>query len=75
MFVPGKPFQPSLMFVGEARDKHSTLLRTFINITNLKGFIRLGPGGVIVIKKLSPSFANFRNKLECLSLASLSSLV
>jgi hypothetical protein len=37
MFVPGRPFQPSLMFMGKARlerlarDKQSSLLRKMVN--------------------------------------------
>ncbi len=74
MFVPGKPFRPSLMFVGKAkayarveqlkctslvlgpglsykhwtrlerlvRDKHSSLLRKFVNYDR-KEFYNIGP--------------------------------
>jgi hypothetical protein len=48
-FVPGKPFQPILMFVGEdrrlerlARDKHSSLSRKSMNYDRKKVY-RTGP--------------------------------
>ncbi len=44
---------------------------TFISIAQLTVY---GPGAY-VIKLFSPYFMNFPNKLECLSLASLSSLL
>jgi len=83
VFVPGKPFQPSLMFVSKAgaylneaplrcstlgcapslthqhetklerpaRDKHSSLLDTFVNY-RCKRFMTLGPG-CYSLKKIS----------------------
>jgi hypothetical protein len=39
-------------------------------ITAVKGFIRSTPGACI-IKILRPLFTDFRNNLECLTLASL----
>ncbi len=51
MFVPGKPLQPSLMFVGKAgaRDKHSNLLRKSVNYGR-KSFIVQAPG--VFVKSL-----------------------
>ncbi len=36
MFVPGRPFQPSPMFEGRDRDKHSSLLAPFVNYARKK---------------------------------------
>jgi hypothetical protein len=36
MFVPGKPFQPSLMFVGKARVKHLSILKISENYNSKK---------------------------------------
>ncbi len=53
--------------------KHSSYYDT-ATITGVKFFI-LQPTRVNPIKNLRSKFMDFRNKLECLSLASLSSLV
>jgi hypothetical protein len=54
------------------RDKHSSLLQKSANYRQ-KSFITLGPGACI-IKLITAVLYDFCNKLECLSLASLSSL-
>ncbi len=64
-------------------EKHSSLLPESVNYTN-KGFVRTGSSTVCrkqlrpgdnVIKLFCPQFKNFCNKLECLFLASFSSLI
>jgi hypothetical protein len=45
-----------------------------VQITAVKSFITLNPGACI-IKLIMAVIYGFRNKLECLSLASLSSLI
>jgi hypothetical protein len=44
MFVPEKPFQPSLMFVGKTRRTLAFCEEVFL--TAVKSFITLGPGRV-----------------------------
>ncbi len=40
MFVPGRPFQPNLMFVGKARSLPKSGAP---EITSVKSFITMGP--------------------------------
>ncbi len=52
------------------------VLDLFANIIlGLKGLPGTNTPGACTIKLLRPQFTDFHNKLECLSLASLSSLV
>ncbi len=82
MFVPGRPFQPSLMFENEVRRLFKGLrsgrLQPYSQkldyAANIKSFITLGPGQK-VRKLFTAEFTNFHNKLEFFSLAGLSSLV
>ncbi len=64
MFVPGKPFQPSLMFVDKARALHATsLLRKSVNYGR-EMFYSTDP-----CTRRYETFTAVQNKLECLSLA------
>jgi hypothetical protein len=56
-----------------AKDKHSGLLRKFVNY-NCKKLKTLIPGA-IVINLFTAAITNFHDKLEYLPLAELSSLV
>ncbi len=81
MFVPGKPFQPSLTFASKARSlpKSVSLERCFSE-KEKKSFIGLTPGreadttAVVaaadanVIKLFSSSLTQRTNKLQCLAL-------
>ena len=65
VFLPGKPFQPSLMFAGKAR--------AYPRVEILKGrkeFYRIGPGIFY-----GCNYFPYRNKLECLPLPFTSTLV
>jgi len=55
-------------------DKHSILIRMLV-IYGQKMFYNIGPWDQCYKTFLRSEFTNFRNKLECLSLASLPSLV
>ncbi len=61
----------SLSRKGSYRDKHSSLFNPFINYDR-ESFITLA-SEPIVIKLFTAKFINVNNKLECLSLESLSS--
>jgi len=58
---------------GLARDKHSSLLQKSL-IMDIKGFITSGQGALFTTTHFLRNLIGV-NKLECLSLASLSSLV
>ncbi len=84
MFVPGKPLQPiQCLWVRPGanprvehlgREKHSSLLWKSENYGQ-KGLITFAPGAVFTKLQFLWKLTNRPNKLECLSLASLFSLM
>ncbi len=69
MLAPGLTCKHQIRLESPARDKHSSLLDTFVNYVRKK-FYNIGLW--VLYYKL---FTNVPNELECLSLPSLSSLV
>jgi hypothetical protein len=53
MYVPGKPFQPSLMFTGKAekawKGRTLQLITNILQITAVKSFIEMAPADTFTL--------------------------